>query len=281
MESARLAAMLLRIVLAALLFLPACVLPGTSPWNGIHAVGYGAVFPVTGEFDAASASVGTGTAVEFDGAIDLESDESSAFLIGARAGLAPFEIAVSTFGYEGNASGQVIDGEFFAGQPLGAPTDYAINSELDLTASQVTLGFDIINWPTVRAAFLLGLDYLDIDAMSLTLAEDVGSVLAGETQDLLTDQSVPLPVIGVRADFWLPFEMAIGATIAGGAMSYDGVDYDMLDVDVALAWEPGYHVEVLLGYRYIDIGVEGEVDTVTLNADIGFDGPYLGVSIYF
>lgn len=271
----------LRIVLATLLLLPACVLPGSSPWNGIHAVGYGAVLPISGEFDSASSSIGTGPGVEFDGAIDLEPDDSSAFLIGARAGLAPFEIAVSTFGYEGNQSGQVIGGTAFNGTALGGPTNYAINSELELTASQLTLGFDIINWPTVRAAFLLGVDYLDFDTMAWTLAESVGGLPAGTRQEFISDEAVPLPVIGLRGDFWLPFDMAVGATVAGFSMSYDDVDYTMLDVDVALAWEPGYHVEVLLGYRYIDIGIEGTVDTVTLDADLGFDGPYLGVSIYF
>lgn len=273
--------MLLRTVLAALLFLPACVLPGTSPWNGLHASGRAAFFPVSGEFDTSSTAVSSGGSTEFDGAVDLNSDESSSFLLGGRVGFAPFELSVSTFGYEGSHSGRVTGGTVFDGQSLGGPTDYDIDADMELGATQALLGFDLVNLPPGRVALLLGVDFLDFDTLAFTLPQSVGGVPAGTRQDLLVDEQVPLPVVGVRGDVWLPFDLSLGGTLAGGALEYDDVDYTMFDLDVALAWEPGYHVQVLLGYRIIEVSLDGVVEGVTADADLGFDGPYLGVEVYF
>ena len=275
-------AMLRHAILAVPLLMPACVLPGSSPWNDLHANAYGGYFPVTGDFSSAATSVTTGGgAVQFDGAVDLGKDESTAFLLGAPAGFAPIEFAVSSFGFDGSFDGQVTGGTVFNGTALGGPTNYAVDADIEVVANQLLLGFDIVNLPPGRVALLLGLDYLDFDRMGWTLAQPVGSLPAGTRQDLLVDEQVPLPVIGLRGDVWLPFDARLGGTLVGANITHQDVEYSMYDLDLALMWEPGLHVEVMLGYRMLETDLNGDIDGTTVDASLGFRGPYLGVSVYF
>jgi len=272
-----------RIILAALLLasMPACVLPGSSPWNGLHANAYAGYFPVTGDFSSSATSVTAGGAVEFDGGVDLGDDSATAAVLGARIGFAPMEVAISTFGFDGGFSGQVTGGTIFNGTPLGAPTDYAIDADMDVSVAQATLGFDIVNLPPGRVGLLIGFDYIDFDTMSFTHAESVGGLPAGTRQDLIVDEAVPLPLIGVRGDIWLPFDMRLGGTLAGARIEHQDVDYSMVDLDLAVHWEPGLNTELVLGYRLIKTELDGEVDGTTVDAELGFTGPYLAVSLYF
>ena len=272
--------MRLFVVLASLSLLPACVLPGSSPWNGLHAEASAAYFPVSGDISAGSVVATNGGSPDFEGGLRTDADESSSYLIGAKFGLAPIEVGVRTFGFDGTMSGQVIDGDFFNGNPTGG-MDFDVTTDLELDAHQLLLGFDMVNLPPGRVALILGVDYLDVDTFSVATAEVVGGMPIGTRIELANDESVPLPVVGLRGDVWMPFNLRAGATIVGGTLSYDDVDYDMIDLDVALHWEPGFQVEVVLGYRLLDLELDGDFGDTSFDGSIGFDGPYLGVDWYF
>jgi hypothetical protein len=41
------------------------------------------------------------------------------------------------------------------------------------------------------------------------------------------------------------------------------------------------NAEALFGYRVVDLSINGDIDSTTINMDLNMSGPYFGVSVYF
>ncbi len=267
--------------LAALL-LPACAIPGDAAWSDLHGsasvAGYAHSFKMSGTGISVDDSSGGGS--DFSGDLDLADNTENVLYSAGRIGFAPFELSVARMTYDGSNAGTVTSGTEFGGQPISGDLD--VNSEMDMSMSKVLLGIDLFNSPAFRIGLLAGVDYLEVDQFDLISQESQGpgSVQAGDVQTILENQEIPIPLLGFRVDVALPFNTRLGGELSGMDIEYDDADVGIFDWDIAAQWEIFWHIELMVGYRSVFMELDGEVDGTSMVADLEFEGPYAGITIY-
>ncbi len=244
---------------------PACSLTGDEAWSGFHAqAGAGGyLVGLSGDIQTTSGAL--------QGSFDTDAIGQDDAVLGGmfevRAGLAPLELGLSGFEYSQTGRGT------YTGSFLGQNFTGAVRSDFEITNFQATLGLDVVNTEVVRVGALLGLDYLSVD---LQLDDTSGLTSAR------LDESLPVPVLGLRADASLGEDWRVGGQIAGLAVNVNDFDVTFLDGQAGVHWEVFDHGEVFLGWRLLDLDFKGPLDSTT-DADVGvrLSGPFLGVGIAF
>jgi len=133
-----------------------------------------------------------------------------------------------------------------------------------------------MNTSVVRVGLLAGFDLLSFNKFSFT--ETSTSI----TQDVLVNQEVPVPIIGLRADVAIPgTDIRLGAEITGISIDIDEVEASFFDHDINLNMEIFENAEAVVGYRVVDLSINGDIDGTIINMDLSMSGPYFGVSVYF
>ena len=191
-------------------------------------------------------------------------------------GFAPFEFSVSQFNYSREQNGVLRSGGngFFRGNPF--TKDFSIDSTLDIDTTKMMLGIDMVNTSEARVGVLVGFDVLSFNQFSFTAKS------TGEVQNVLINQEVPVPVIGLRGDIAIPgTSIRLGAEITGISIGIDGVEASFFDNDINLNMEIFKNAEAVVGYRLVDINIDGDIAGTSINMDLSMSGPYFGVSAYF
>ena len=261
----RLTRICLPLVCSALI--PACAIPGDAPWSDLHVNVDAAGFRPTLE-----ASAGNIVTPGIDGSFAINSATEYSDLYGARIGLAPFELSFSQFSYSRNQAG-VFNGTF-GGIPLSAGTP--IDSSLELAATKMMVGIDVLNTSIARVGILAGFDLLSFNKFSLTNA-------GSSVQNVLVNQEVPIPIIGLRGDIAIPgTSISLGTEISGISIDVADIEASFFDHNINLSMEIVKNAEVVVGYRTISLNVDGDIDDTRIqNMDLSMSGPYFGVSVYF
>jgi hypothetical protein len=256
--------------------IPACAIPGDAAWSDLHVNAYAAGFTPT--FEASSSGIvipGISGATQLSGSFSLDSEKEYTSQYGARIGFAPFELSVSQFSYSRNQTGVFnSDGNGDFGSVTG---DFDISSTLDIDTTKIMLGIDVMNTPMARVGLLAGFDLLSFNKFSLT---EIGGT--NSSQDVLLDDELPVPIIGFRADVAIPgTDIRLGAEITGVSIDIDGIEASFFDHDINLNMEIFENTEAVIGYRVVDLSIDGEINDTTINMDLTMSGPYFGVSIDF
>lgn len=285
--------LLLGLPLAALslALMPACSIPGDAAWSDLHVNAYAAAFPVNVDAQGTNIQVddSSGSGLTFDGDLTAQPNRESSFLVGARAGFAPFEVAVSDFGYNGMHSGVVSGGATFNGLVIPVSADLNSQLDLDMNLTQFLVGYDVFNSPVVRVGLLLGVDFFQFDRFSITANEAVitaggggaTTINVGDTENILINEDAAIPVIGVRGDLRLPYGVRLGGQLTGMNADVSDIDLNFIDLDINANWSPWTNVEAMIGYRMINADLVGTISGTDLDVTLDADGPYFGVAIYW
>jgi hypothetical protein len=257
--------------------IPACAIPGDAPWSDLHANAYVAGFTPTLEASSTSITIPGDAGTELDGSFSLESEKVYTSQYGARIGFAPFELSVSQFSYSRDQAGVFSseDTGQFGGEDFSG--DFDIDSTLDIDTIKMMLGIDMLNTSAARVGVLLGFDLLSFNKFSLT------EVSTGTIQNVLKEgQKVPVPIIGLRADVAIPgTDIRLGAEMTGISIDIDGIEASFFDHDINLNMEIFENAEAIVGYRIVDIKIDGDIEGTEINMGLSMSGPYFGVSVYF
>ena len=275
----------IHLLLVGSALIPACAMPGDAPWSDLHVNAYAAGFTPTLEASSNSIVVlaDNGVTAGLKGAFTVDAEKEYTRQYGARIGFAPFELSVSQFTYSRNQNGIIngggTDGRFGDENLVG---DLAVDSTFDIDATKVMIGIDIMNTSAARVGFLAGLDVLSFNEFSFTSQETKGDIEAGKHQNVLVNQEVAVPVIGLRGDIAIPgTDIRLGAEIAGISIDVDGAKASFFDHDINLNMEIFENAEAVIGYRAVNLNIDGEIEGTTINMDLSMSGPYFGVSVYF
>lgn len=243
-------------------------MPSDARWGGIHGNGYlaGYYTNLGGSVETRS-QVGGGTvAGNFN--VDRVGQGSNTLspLAEVRVGLTPLEFALSGFDYSESASGS------FNGNFLDQKFSGAVRSDFDVRAVQATGGLDVLSNELVRVGALVGLHYLNADLR-----------LAGAGASASFNDSVTVPVVGVRGDVAIvPGVLRAGGQITGMDIKVSDYDATFFDMLAGLYYLPAEPVEVVLGWKYTSMELEGDfTGTDRIHADLEFSGPFLGVGLTF
>jgi len=274
----------IHLLLVCSALIPACAIPGDAPWSDLHVNAYAAGFTPTLEASSNNIVVlaDNGVTTGLKGAFTVDAEKEYTRQYGARIGFAPFEVAVSQFSYSRNQNGIINGGTngSFGGEVLNG--DLAVDSTFDIDATKVMIGIDMINTSAARVGFLAGLDVLSFNEFSFTSQETKDNILAGQRQNVLVNQEIAVPVIGLRGDIAIPgTDIRLGAEITGVSIDVEGAKTSFFDHDINLNMAIFEHAEAVIGYRAVNLNIDGEIEGTTTNMDLSMSGPYFGVSVYF
>jgi hypothetical protein len=154
--------------------------------------------------------------------------------------------------------------------------DTPVDSSLELAATKMMVGIDVLNTSIARVGILAGFDLLSFNKFSLTNA-------GSSVQNVLVNQEVPIPIIGLRGDIAIPgTSISLGTEISGISIDVADIEASFFDHNINLSMEIVKNAEVVVGYRTISLNVDGDIDDTRIqNMDLSMSGPYFGVSIYF
>ena len=271
------------ILLASSALIPACAIPGDAPWSDLHVNAYAAGFIPTLKVASSSLTIpATGGVGAFNGSFRVDAEKEYTNQYGARIGFAPFEISVSQFNHSRSQNGLISgDNGVFLGQPLVG--DLAVQSKFDIDATKIMLGIDMINTSAARVGVLVGLDVFNFNQFRFTAQEANGGIIQpGDIQNVLINQEVPVPIIGLRGDIAIPgTSIRVGAEITGVSIDIDKVAATFFDHDINLNMEIFKNAEAVIGYRTVNLNIDGDIESTSINMDLSMSGPYFGVSVYF
>ena len=151
-------------------------------------------------------------------------------------------------------------------------------TSFEMAKTDLILTWDVVPTETVDLGLGFGLALLDLDASieSLTVP---GS-------DIATDEQVPVPLLAGRAavEIW---DLELEGLVSGLSVDVDGNSATVIDLDVGLNWElvdiGGTAMgAITVGYKSFDIDVEyDDGSSGSVDLDLGFSGPYFGVTLTF
>jgi hypothetical protein len=156
--------------------------------------------------------------------------------------------------------------------------DGTLDSDIDLQLLRSSFTVDVLPTDTFDLGLGLGLGAAEVSAAITDTTP--GSPTLGQTA--ATEEVVPLPFLSLLAGVEVgPF--GAEAWIAFLSLSVQDVDVDYLDLDLSAYWRfadwPGADLRLVLGYRRIDVAAEYDDGVDRVEADLQFDGPYLGISV--
>ncbi len=262
--------MIQRLTFLCLPFLASCALPGDSAWSGAHVNAFGGMVLMSAEGSADEISVPDSTLGNLEGSLEFEKAEESSLYYGARIGFAPFELIFSDFGFSAEHPSSLTG--LFEGAPV---IDLDTTTDLDLSVRKAMIGIDILNTGVFRLGLLGGVDELAFSSFGIT------DINTGRRQALLDDEQALVPMVGVRADLDLPLDIRLGGELTGIQVDVDEISVSYFDLDANLNYAITNSIELLVGYRAIELDVDGSFDEASLNTAIEFGGPYAALGIKF
>lgn len=173
-------------------------------------------------------------------------------------------LAVSGFSFEERGTGmlQANFGDVPAG--LGVNTDFEMQNAKASYAFQIDLG-------PVAIAPGIAVDYFDLHI-------DVRDVFGAfeETVDL----AGPVPMLFLRAEADLG---VVAAVAEGGYMQIDieDVTASLLDIEAMIEVRPTSLLNLFVGYRLMNLVVDGTIDNDTIDSDFTLSGFFVGGGLRF
>lgn len=240
----------------ALIALPACSVPSAEVQAGFAQlsldgdVGYVVGATAAGKQDAKSA-------------FGLGDDQGSPYVRGQLDFGVPV-LTVSGFSFEDEGQGRFGAGANF-GNLMGA---VPVNSTLELQALKASYAFDIGFGP-VAISPGIAVSYFD-------LAIEATNGLITEQVDL--NGPLPLGFLRATVDFG-----TVGAFVEAGYIGadVDDVDGKVLDIEAQLVVRPWSALELFVGYRHLQLELDGMIDNDTFDTDLTISGLIFGGGLKF
>lgn len=241
------------------MLLPSCLLPSFEVQAGY------AELSVDGDIGYRS---GSGAAIQQDtqSAFGLGDDQGSPY-VRAQLDFGVPVLTVSGFTFEDEGRGR-LEAQFGDNPALqaGAP----VQSAFEMNNAKASYTFDIGLGP-VSISPGIGVDYFDL----LINVQDAFGI-ATEQVDL----TGPLPLLLLRAEVDLSI---VSAFVEAGyvAADVDDVDGELFDIEAQLAFRPTPLIDLFVGYRHVQLAVDGQIDGDQFDTDITISGLMVGGGVRF
>lgn len=195
----------------------------------------------------------------------------------------------SAFGLGDEQGSPVVRGQIDFGVPVLTVSGFQFEDEgqgtLNATFGSLTAGVLVdstVDLQTARAsyAFDIGIGPVSI---SPGIAVDYFDLSIKATNGLITEEvdlNGPLPLGFLRAqvDFG-----KVGAFVEAGYISadVDDVDGELLDIEAQLYVRPWSVLELFVGYRHLEMDLEGTIDDDSFDTDLTVSGLMFGGGVTF
>lgn len=252
-------------------FLPLALLPalGACSLPSLSVTPRAQLLEISGEIAASNSSVRGGSDT---GALGLEDDEPVVFAPRIDFEVGPTHWTLDGLSSEWSGSGRAEQQITIGGVVINLGADVDTDIELDFIKLGTT--WDFAPTSIVELGIGVGLALLDFSGR-------ITEPTSGQSE--AASVTTPLPMLAARASVDVG-DFEVGALLSGLAIDLGDDEVSWLDLDVSGSYvfaSAGLAGSVALGYRWIEADVEFEDGGDEIAADLGFRGPYIGVSLSF
>tara|TARA_R110002072_G_scaffold174303_7_gene329563 strand:- start:2102 stop:2833 length:732 start_codon:yes stop_codon:yes gene_type:complete len=210
--------------------------------------------------------------------IAVEQDVESAFGLGDTQG-SPYGraqidfgvpvLTISAFDFEDEGRGRLGNNVSFGNIP-GITGGVPVQSQVEMMNAKMSYAFEIGLGP-VSISPGLAIDYFDLQI-------DVSDAFSIAREQV--DVAGPLPLGFLRAEVDLGIVSAF-AEAGYMAAEIDDVDGEILDIEAQLVVHPTALIELFVGYRFVNLQLDGLIEDDTIDTDITVSGLIFGGGIRF
>ena len=160
------------------------------------------------------------------------------------------------------------------------PVDAKVRSQFDFDVYELAYEYAFLRRETYELSGTIGLHYTDL---SLELAAKASTSNGTLTADIREKASVgaPLPVIGLRGVWNLPYNLWLDAFAQYFALSLDEYDGSLTDYKIMLTWQPKKWVGLGIGYNQFSVDVDVDKTDFRGSLDWSYKGPMIQYSVVF
>ena len=205
------------------------------------------------------------------------SEDSNSFAPRADFEWGAFELTLAHSSTDHSGTGVADASLEFGGGDVILPGEN-IQNDFELGLTELIMTWDLIPGDTIDFGIGFGATLADVD-LTITSLDNPGI-------EYDTDESLPIPMIAGRLGVELG-DFNAEALVSGLSVDVDGDKATVIDVDLGLRYnlvDLGGQVmgALTLGYRSFDLDVEydDEDSGEEVDIDIGFSGPYFGLSFW-
>jgi hypothetical protein len=253
----------MRKILLSLVLLPfVATLPACFGFGAQAQVGY-AQLALDGDIGYVNGTSSGSIQQDIESGFGLGDDQGSPY---ARAKLdfgVP-NLSISVFNFEDDGEGTL--NATFGNVPAGIP----VRSDFELFNAKAAYAFEIGIGP-VSISPGIAVDYFD-------LAIDVRDAFGISSENV--ELNGPLPLAFLRGEVDLGI---VSAVVEGGYITadIDDVEGEVLDLEAQLVLHPTDLIEIFVGYRSLELELDGEIDGDSFDTDIQISGFMVGGGIRF
>ena len=160
------------------------------------------------------------------------------------------------------------------------PVDARVRGEFSFDVYELAYEYAFLRRENYEVSGSFGLHYTELELTMSAKAESSGGTL---TRDISQSGNIgaPLPVIGLRGQWALPYNLWIDAGAQYFQISIDEYDGNLTDLRATITWQPKTWLGIGLGYNQFSVDVDVEKDRFNGSLDWTYKGPMLFYSASF
>jgi hypothetical protein len=160
------------------------------------------------------------------------------------------------------------------------PVNAKVKAELDYQIYELSYEYAFLRRDTYELSASIGAYWVSMDSnLSATITDDGGTSTRKVSRDGGFD--IPLPVLGLRAQWVLPYDFSFDLSGQYFAVSVDEYDGDLQNYRATLTWQPNKWVGLGLGYDWFSADLDVDASRFDGNANWTFSGPMIYYSVSF
>ena len=160
------------------------------------------------------------------------------------------------------------------------PVNARTRAEFSFAVYELAYEYAFLRRESYEISGSFGLHYTELELTLSARAETSGGALEADIKES-GDVGAPLPVIGLRGRWALPYDLWIDAQAQYFALSIDEYDGSLTDLRLMLNWQPKTWLGVGIGYNQFTVDVDVEKNSFDGSLDWTYEGPMIFYSASF
>jgi hypothetical protein len=160
------------------------------------------------------------------------------------------------------------------------PVSARTRAEFSFAVYELAYEYAFLRRDNYEVSASFGLHYTELELTLSAKAETSGGALEADITES-GDVGAPLPVIGLRGLWALPYDLWIDAQAQYFALSIDEYDGSLTDLRLMLNWQPKTWLGIGIGYNQFSVDVDVEKNSFDGSLDWTYEGPMLFYSASF
>jgi hypothetical protein len=160
------------------------------------------------------------------------------------------------------------------------PVNVRTRAEFSFSVYELAYEYAFLRRENYEVSGSFGLHYTELELALSAKVETSGGALQGDIKES-GDVGAPLPVIGLRGLWALPYNFWIDAQAQYFALSIDEYDGSLTDLRLMVSWQPKTWLGIGIGYNQFTVDVDVEKDRFDGSLDWTYKGPMIFYSASF